>query len=120
MLASELLDRAVVDGRSDRLGLVVDVRLALPGDPEQQVPARVQGLLVSPHNGTPFLGYERTDVNSPVPIAALLRWLHRGTFLVAWEDLARIEEHRIVLRPGFRRYSADLRHGSQYDKCESP
>ena len=41
-------------------------------------------------------------------LAALLRWRHRGTFLAPWEDIARVAESLVTLRPGYTRYSAVL------------
>ena len=41
-----------------------------------------------------------------------LRWRHRGTFLAAWEEVARVEMNCVTLRPGFRRYSARLMDGA--------
>jgi len=38
----------------------------------------------------------------------LLRALHRGSFLVLWGDLARIDRGRVVLRRGYRRHSSSL------------
>jgi hypothetical protein len=59
--------------------------------------------------GGSFLGYERSDANAPIVLAALLRWRHRGTFLAAWEDVAKIGTNLVRLRPGYTRYSAVLR-----------
>jgi hypothetical protein len=44
-------------------------------------------------------------------IAALLRWWHRGTFLAAWDDVARVGSDLVRLRAGYTRYSAVLRGG---------
>ncbi|WP_264794843.1 hypothetical protein [Arthrobacter mangrovi] len=54
------------------------------------------------------MGNERSRVTAPWPLAQLLRWRHRGAFLVAWEDVERIDRRRVVLRPGFRRRSPML------------
>lgn len=70
--------------------------------------AEVVGLLVSPRTGTSFLGFERTDVRSPWLIAALVRRLHRGTFLVAWEDVAEIGDDTVTLGDGFERRDPGL------------
>jgi sporulation protein YlmC with PRC-barrel domain len=108
MLLSELLDLEVYNAQSRRLGTVVDVRLAAPPDDHQQVPTRIQGFVVSPGTRTSYLGFERTDVTGPWALARVLRWWHRGTFLAGWEDVARIDETRMTLRPDFRKYSARL------------
>jgi len=71
-------------------------------------PARLYGLLVSPHARSSSLGFERAGVRSPWPVAALVRWRHRGSFLVLWSDLTMISLGRIDLRPGYRKCSALL------------
>ncbi|HEX5906426.1 MAG TPA: divalent metal cation transporter [Propionibacteriaceae bacterium] len=48
------------------------------------------------------------SVRSPWPIAALVRWRHRGSFLVRWSDIERLEVGRIQLRPAFERASPEL------------
>jgi hypothetical protein len=44
-------------------------------------------------------------------LAAFMRWRHRGTFVAAWEDVARLAADRITLRSGYTRHPADLRGG---------
>ncbi|MGV0715407.1 PRC-barrel domain-containing protein [Mycolicibacterium sp. XJ662] len=114
MQLSNLLGLRVIDAGSHPVGTVVDVRLTVAGDPENDPPTpRVLGLVVSPHSKGSFLGYERVDVNGPKMIAALLRWGHRGTFLAAWEDIGRFSADHVTLRPGYTRYSATL--PTEYD-----
>jgi hypothetical protein len=72
------------------------------------LPARLYGIIVSPHARSSSLGFERSGVRSPWPIASLVRWRHRGSFLVRWADLERIDVERIQLRPGFERASPEL------------
>ena len=113
MLLSDLLDAPVRDSDGRALGFVVDVRLVLDGPLDGVLAApRLHGLLVSPRTGTSFLGYERTDENSP---ALLARWLrHRGTFLVLWDDVLPPDETRtpagptVMLRPDHRRWNPAL------------
>jgi len=112
MILSELLGRpAYVD--SHRVGWVIDVRLRPDtrdtGDTDEPMPVlRAYGLIVSPHSKSSTLGYERSTVRSPGPIAALQRWRHRETFLVPWADVAGIETDRIRLRPDHHRYRPEL------------
>ncbi|MGV0642834.1 PRC-barrel domain-containing protein [Mycolicibacterium sp. XJ879] len=109
MLLSSLLGLRVIDAGSHPVGTVVDVRLTVAGDPANDPPTpRMLGLVVSPHSKGSFLGYERVDINGPRLIAALLRWGHRGTFLAAWEDIARVGADHVTLRPRYTRYSAAL------------
>jgi hypothetical protein len=108
MILSELLAAEVYG--EERLGHVTDVRFVLEGDSTDQAmpPARLHGLIVSPHTKSSPLGFERTEIRSPWPIAQLEHWLHRDSFLVLWADIAAILPERIQLRPGFTRYSARL------------
>jgi hypothetical protein len=38
----------------------------------------------------------------------MLRWRHRGSFLVLWEDIAGIGANRVRLRAGFTAYTPEL------------
>jgi hypothetical protein len=85
---------------------VVDVRLAVAGEPAHNPPnPRVLGLVISPRTASSYLGYERTNLNAPVLLAALFRWRHRGTFLAAWQDIARVAKRQVTLPPGYTRYA---------------
>lgn len=88
------------------LGFVSDVRFIREDSAGQ--PARLYGILVSPHVRSSSLGFERSGVRSPWPIAALVRWRHRDSFLVRWYDIERLDADRIQLRPGFQRASPEL------------
>lgn len=105
MQLSRLLGVAVVDAGHHPVGTVVDIRLAVPDDGRAP---KVLGLVVSPRTGSSYLGYDRTGANAPILIAALARWRHRGTFVAAWSDIARIGTERITLRPGYTRAPAAL------------
>jgi sporulation protein YlmC with PRC-barrel domain len=109
MILSDLLHSSVHDSSGIEVGRVVDARFVIDGAPHQLLAdARLEGLIVSPHSGSSFLGFERTDANAPWPIVALLRWRHRGAFLVAWSDIAVIDTERVELRPGFERLPVTL------------
>ena len=109
MLLNDLMDAVVVDAAGHRMGRVIDARFRLEGrsDPPK---ARLVGLIVSPRSASSYLGYERTGQTRPALVAHLLRWRHRGSFLVAWADVARIEQdpRRVRLRKGFTRDDASL------------
>jgi hypothetical protein len=107
MILSDLLGSWAVDGSGARLGRVIDARFVLTGHGSPAA-ATMTGLIVSPRSAASFLGYERTAASRPVIIDRLLRLMHRGSFLVPWEDVARIETGRIVLRPGYRRLPSEL------------
>ena len=101
MILSDLLGSDAVDSDGRRLGAVVDVRLEISGAPRQLLADTVvTGLLVSPHSRFSTWGYERRGEDGPFLIARLQRWIHRGTFLVRWEDVERIDEERVELRRG--------------------
>jgi hypothetical protein len=91
----------------DFLGFVSDVRFMLESGPVSQE-AQFYGIIVSPHARSSSLGFERSGVRSPWPIAALVRWRHRGSFLVRWGDIELLDIDRIQLRPGFERRSPEL------------
>ena len=112
MQLSNLLGLAVTDAGHHRVGTVIDVRLAFSGSVAENPQApRLAGLVVSPHTKSSYLGYERTGINSPAVIAAIARWRHRGTFVVAWSDIAGIGSDRVTLRSGYERHSPALHPG---------
>ncbi len=105
MILTDLLGSKVFG--PEFLGYVTDARFVLdPPSSDQPMPtARLHGLLVSPHARSSTLGFERIEVKSPWPIAAAVRWRHRGAFLVAWDDVAQLNSHRVQLRSNFTRRS---------------
>lgn len=120
MILSELIGAPVVDGGT-RVGRVNDVRLVLDATPDQAEPdrtpmptARLYGLIVGPSTAGSFLGYERSGVSSPWPIAQLLRWRRRDAFLILWRDVGGMSADGVLLRPGARRWSPVLPVGSRW------
>ncbi|TQJ40121.1 hypothetical protein FBY33_2173 [Arthrobacter sp. SLBN-112] len=109
MILGDLLGTPVHDADGGRLGRVADARFVLDGPPHQlMADARLLGLVVSPHSVASFLGYERNGLTHPWLLARILRWRHRGSFLVLWEDIAMVGPRSVRLRPGFTRYSTAL------------
>jgi hypothetical protein len=119
VIASDLLDVPVHDDAGAHLGWVVDLRFVLDGTPDTHLAhARLHGLVVSPRTRTSFMGFERSSVRHPWPVAPLLRRLHRGTFLVHWPDVARVPgpqegvtpdpDAAVVLRAGYACYDPAL------------
>lgn len=109
MQLSDLLGLAVLDAGHHRVGTVIDVRLTVAGSVTDDPPApRLEGLVVSPHTRSSYLGYERTGINAPAMIAAIARRRHRGTFVVRWGDIARVGGDHVTLRSGFERHPAAL------------
>jgi sporulation protein YlmC with PRC-barrel domain len=109
MILSDLLGCAVYDSAGARLGVVSDARFVLDGPPEGLLaPPRLVGLIVSPRTSSSFLGYERQGLTQPWPVAQILRWWHRGSFLVLWEDLAGVRPDAVRLREGYTPYAPGL------------
>lgn len=109
MQLSNLLGLRVVDAGSHPVGTVIDVRLVTSGDPANDPPApRVLGIIVSPKTRSSYLGFERSAATAPAMLAKIARWRHRGTFLAAWEDVARVGSDGVRLRPRYTRFSAML------------
>lgn len=107
MILSDLIGSHVVDEQGAPLGRVSDARFRLSG---HTTPPRatLQGIIVSPRTAASFLGYERTGMTRPVVLARILRWLHRGSFFIAWSDIARIDEDTVTLRTGFEKGESAL------------
>jgi sporulation protein YlmC with PRC-barrel domain len=104
MILSDILGREVVDVDGVRLGYAVDVRFVVSGAPSQLLAEAVlDSLLVSPKNRETFLGYERSGVVSPWPIGKLLERRHRGSFFVAWRDIASFGSDAVHVRAAFTR-----------------
>jgi sporulation protein YlmC with PRC-barrel domain len=98
MLLSDLLNLPVVGMDGSRLGFIVDVRFrrsARHGGREGDL--ELIALLVSPHSRQSTYGYERGRVRGPGPIAAVIRWFHRGSRIIPWECVARIDRDAVVL-----------------------
>lgn len=110
MILTDLLACEVRDAQGRRLGEVSDVRFALDSPPEGQLlaQARLVGIIVSPRTASSFLGFERQSLTQPWPIAQLLRWWHRGSFLVLWEDIAGMGPGEVSLRADYAAYESGL------------
>lgn len=107
MILSDVLGLPAYDADGTRVGRVVDARFRLEGNGNPSA-ARLVGLVVSPRSASSFLGYERRSFDRPVLLAALLRWMHRGSFLVEWGQVQRIDDDRVTLRAGFERLDSRL------------
>ncbi|TPW77491.1 PRC-barrel domain-containing protein [Schumannella soli] len=104
MLLTELLRMRVVEVDGTEVGRVVDARFRI----DAQGGARLVGLIVSPHTRAPFLGYERAALDEPLVLDRFLRWLHRGSFLVDWPDVRRLDDDGLHLREGYERRPSTL------------
>lgn len=109
MILGDILGTPVHNAAGTRLGRVADARFVVDGRPGHlMAEARLLGIVISPHSAASFLGYERTGVTQPWPLANILRWRHRGSILVMWPDIARISTDSVQLREGFTAYRPDL------------
>jgi sporulation protein YlmC with PRC-barrel domain len=112
MILSDLLGSDAFDADGRRLGAVLDVRLEISGAPAQLLADTiVTGVLVSPRSRFSTWGYERRGEDGPFLVARLQRWLHRGSFLVAWDDVELVDRGRIVFRAGYEQLDAMLPRG---------
>ena len=123
MILMELIGSPVVQG-GRRIGRVADLRFVLDADPrgagDSRVPmpeARLYGILVSSRAPGSFLGYERSGVTQPWPLAQLLRRRERGSFLLLWTDVAQLSGDGILVRPDARRWSPAL-HASHTRRAD--
>ena len=109
MILSDLLHRPVLDDSGDTLGVASDARFAVADDDSgRPAEVRLVGLIVSRRHSGSFAGYERTGVDAPWPIARFLRWRHRRSFLVRWEDIAEVSRDSVRLRSGFVQHPSSL------------
>lgn len=107
MILSDLLGTEVHEANGTRVGRVIDARFRLEGSSNPSR-ARLVGLIVSRGAFASYLGYERTAASRPVLLDRMLRLMHRGSFLVLWEDIERVERERVLLRAGYRREPSAL------------
>jgi len=107
MILSEVIGLRVLDAHGAAVGRVVDARFRLEGGGTPST-ARLVGLIISPRSASSFLGYERRSSGGPALVARLLRWMHRGSFLVSWESIAGFYDDRVELRAGYERLDASL------------
>lgn len=77
---------------------VIDVRLA----PSARVPGLlaelvVDGLVVGRRRPGTLFGYDRHPDQGPWAVRTAVRWLHRNTGYLAWEDVERVDWHAGVV-----------------------
>jgi hypothetical protein len=99
MRLSDLLESEVVDAHGRTVGHVRDVQLLADGPPIGDFgPAlRLHGLLVGRGSVGARLGLARDRVRGPWLLKKIFG--RRPRHLIEWSRVARLEDHRIHLRP---------------------
>lgn len=98
MLLSDLLGSAVRTPEGRMLGRIVDIRFRRePRQGAHEGTLQLIALIASPRTRLSFYGYERGRVDRPAVVAAVLRWLHRGSRVIPWECVQRVEHDVVVL-----------------------
>jgi sporulation protein YlmC with PRC-barrel domain len=91
MRAADLLGRPVTGPAGERLGHVLDVRVVQDGPMLGAFAAlRVDGLVVGTRALASRLGYDRSGVEGPRILSALVHALMRGSVYVPWSDVEEI------------------------------
>ncbi|MCT9933527.1 hypothetical protein N5079_25260 [Planotetraspora sp. A-T 1434] len=109
---SGLLGREVRDSSGDIVGRIADVRLVQDGPmlAAVQQAFRIDGFVVVPRHTGQLFGYERgPGGRGPAPVSALIRWLHRGSRYVTWDQVESLDGPvRLRVREGELAALADL------------
>ncbi|MEU2271431.1 PRC-barrel domain-containing protein [Streptomyces olindensis] len=100
MKATDLLGAEAVDTEGSRLGRVHDIRLARSG---HDAPWRIDAVIVGPSALAYRLGYSEHAVTGPGLLAALARRLGRRSRPIPWSRVVRVQQRRLVVRPGAER-----------------
>jgi sporulation protein YlmC with PRC-barrel domain len=100
MRMSDLVQARVLDPAGTEIGRVHDVRLVQDGPVLGTWGAalRVEGLIVGTQRVGNYLGYERSSLRGPWLVAAVVKWLHRKSAYVAWDDVESVEDHVVRIR----------------------
>lgn len=98
MLLSDLLESEVRTPEGRMLGRIVDARFRRgPRNGAQEGTLQLIALIASPRTRLAFFGYERGRMDSPAIIDGILRWMHRGSRVIPWECVQRVDEGSVLL-----------------------
>jgi hypothetical protein len=98
MRAGELIGRPARDVAGRDLGAVREIRAeAVPGD--AGIPELVVRGVIVGRTRVRLFGYQRHDQRGPAVLVAFIRWVHRHTRYVAWDDVDLAETEIRVRRP---------------------
>ncbi len=85
MRAGELLHRRVADAAGREIGRIREIRAGtIPRDGVPRL--EVRGVVVG-RTRVRLFGFQRHDQRGPAPLVVAIRWLHRHTRYIDWEDL---------------------------------
>jgi hypothetical protein len=86
MRAGELIGRRVRDAAGRDLGAIREIRAEATPRSDGLPELVVRGVIVG-RTRVRLFGYQRHDQRGPAVLVAFIRWLHRHTRYVAWDDL---------------------------------
>jgi sporulation protein YlmC with PRC-barrel domain len=93
MRAADLIGRPVIGPGGERLGDVLDIRVVQDGPLLGAYAAlRVDGLVVGTRALSSRLGYDRTGVEGPKVVSALVHALMRGNCYLPWSEVTAVGE----------------------------
>ena len=98
MLLSELLGCRVLTPEGRFVGTVVDARFRRRArDHDHEGELELIALIASPHTRQSYYGYERGRMKGPAVIAAIIRRRHRGSRIIPWECVERVDDGEVRL-----------------------
>ncbi|WP_329056171.1 hypothetical protein OG738_21415 [Amycolatopsis sp. NBC_01488] len=86
MRAGDLIGRPARDATGRDLGAVRGIRAEATPDSNGLPELVVRGVVVG-RSRVRLFGLQRHDQRGPAPLVALIRWLHRHSRYVDWEDI---------------------------------
>jgi sporulation protein YlmC with PRC-barrel domain len=86
---NDFLEATVVDREGRTLGQVLDVRIR--PEPGERARLLFTGLVVGRGRPGSFLGYDRRGDMGPWVVSRLVRWLHRHSGYLAWDDVTDVD-----------------------------
>ncbi|QKV73351.1 hypothetical protein [Amycolatopsis sp. Hca4] len=98
MRAGDLIGRRARDVTGRDLGAIREIRTeAVPG--KNGLPRLVVRGVIVGRTRVRLFGYQRHDQRGPAALVTLIRWLHRHSRYVAWEDVDLSGPEVLVRRP---------------------
>jgi hypothetical protein len=98
MRAGELIGRPARDAAGRNLGAIREIRTEATPRGDGLPELVVRGVIVG-RTRVRLFGYQRHDQRGPAVLVAFVRWVHRHSRYVAWDDLDLTETEIRVRRP---------------------